>query len=259
MIRLWLTWLVLWTTLNTGANAAANWEAMRSPAEPAPAVQLAQADVIPANAVAVAREAALELQTDEYARIQELLDRMGYELGVADGDFGARSRRALRAFQADFGRAQTGYLDDALIGLLIDTYQAAPETYEGQWVLEIHKKWLINHRDGMSGLGEVEPLATIHLTMTGGRFVQDSYFIWMWEPDDPFADFAVGLTSSGLVQVYGTVSYLERGVPGHNAPAMALLNAQIALPHRVPARARLWSEGNVINSDLQFMVSLKRR
>lgn len=49
----------------------------------------------------------------ETTELQDLLGRLGYDAGVPDGVFGARSRAALKAFQVAQGRAADAYPDDA--------------------------------------------------------------------------------------------------------------------------------------------------
>jgi Putative peptidoglycan binding domain/Domain of unknown function (DUF4189) len=50
---------------------------------------------------------------------QELLQRLGYEPGPADGDMGPKTRTAMRSFQKDMGLEQTGELDKDSIGLML--------------------------------------------------------------------------------------------------------------------------------------------
>jgi len=50
--------------------------------------------------------------------LQGLLNRAGYDAGAVDGDFGARTERALRRFQRDRGLAVNGRAGDGTIGEL---------------------------------------------------------------------------------------------------------------------------------------------
>ena len=51
-------------------------------------------------------------------RAQQLLVRLGYDPGPADGVAGRATRSALRAFQADMGIEQTGEIDDTVLASL---------------------------------------------------------------------------------------------------------------------------------------------
>ena len=45
---------------------------------------------------------------DLVVRIQQALNRLGFDAGSADGVAGSRTERAIEAFQAEFGYPQTG-------------------------------------------------------------------------------------------------------------------------------------------------------
>jgi peptidoglycan hydrolase-like protein with peptidoglycan-binding domain len=68
---------------------------------------------------AEAREAALNLPSVTRLLVEQRLARIGLEPGRVDGSFDAETRRAIRAFQEDRGMAPTGYLDEAMIALLL--------------------------------------------------------------------------------------------------------------------------------------------
>lgn len=55
---------------------------------------------------------------DLVARIQEALNRLGYDAGSADGVAGSRTERAIEAFQGEFGYPRTGAANQALLGQL---------------------------------------------------------------------------------------------------------------------------------------------
>ena len=55
---------------------------------------------------------------DLVARIQEALNRLGYDAGSADGVAGSRTERAIEAFQGEFGYPRTGVANQALLGQL---------------------------------------------------------------------------------------------------------------------------------------------
>jgi localization factor PodJL len=52
------------------------------------------------------------------ARAQSLLNRLGYETGPADGDFGPQTREAIVAYQSDEGLERTGSVDAGLVARL---------------------------------------------------------------------------------------------------------------------------------------------
>jgi localization factor PodJL len=53
------------------------------------------------------------------ATIQMILNKNGYDAGVADGIMGQRTRSAIMAFQTDNGLSPTGEVDDGLVRLLL--------------------------------------------------------------------------------------------------------------------------------------------
>lgn len=61
---------------------------------------------------------ALARADDLVARIQEALNRLGYDAGSADGVAGSRTERAIEAFQAEFGHARTGKASQGLLDQL---------------------------------------------------------------------------------------------------------------------------------------------
>ncbi len=60
----------------------------------------------------------LELTGDDYRAIQTLLNAAGYDAGVADGQWGAGSRKAMSRFQEDAGLSVTGAPDKASLTAL---------------------------------------------------------------------------------------------------------------------------------------------
>lgn len=68
---------------------------------------------------AEAREAALNLPSVTRLLVEQRLARLGLEPGRVDGNFDADTRRAIREFQEERGMAATGYLDEAMIALLL--------------------------------------------------------------------------------------------------------------------------------------------
>ena len=52
-------------------------------------------------------------KSDDVVRLQTSLIAQGYLEGKADGDFGSKTEKAIKAAQKDFGMEQTGIADDA--------------------------------------------------------------------------------------------------------------------------------------------------
>jgi peptidoglycan hydrolase-like protein with peptidoglycan-binding domain len=67
---------------------------------------------------------------DLVARIQQALNRLGYDAGSADGVAGSRTERAIKAFQADFGHAKTGKETQGLLDQLDDAIAAGAASPE---------------------------------------------------------------------------------------------------------------------------------
>lgn len=64
----------------------------------------------PPTSEAALEEQLLDLSVEERADLQARLIRLGYDTGRSDGTFGAATRRAIGAWQADEGERVTGYL-----------------------------------------------------------------------------------------------------------------------------------------------------
>jgi membrane-bound lytic murein transglycosylase B len=52
------------------------------------------------------------------AQVQRKLKKLGYYSGTVDGEIGAKSRAAIRAYQEENGLEITGQIDRALLGSL---------------------------------------------------------------------------------------------------------------------------------------------
>ena len=63
--------------------------------------------------------------------IQQRLANEGFDPGTPDGQFGPRTRAAIRAWQAARGAAATGYLDDVQAELLRSAAAPGPEAPAG--------------------------------------------------------------------------------------------------------------------------------
>ena len=69
-------------------------------------------------------ERSLSLSLDQRANIQRALNAMGHDAGSADGIFGPRTRKAIKAMQKALGVEPTGYLNIELSKHLSDMEQA---------------------------------------------------------------------------------------------------------------------------------------
>jgi peptidoglycan hydrolase-like protein with peptidoglycan-binding domain len=69
----------------------------------------------------------------EVQQAQEMLNILGYNAGTEDGFMGARTRNAVRAFEADMGMFQTGIVDQSLLNAL-DRQIMATGGYPGSGV-----------------------------------------------------------------------------------------------------------------------------
>ena len=78
---------------------------------------------------AAAREPALDRPTRRL--IQQRLANEGFDPGTPDGQFGPRTRAAVRTWQAARGAAATGYLDDVQAELLRSAAAPGPEAPAG--------------------------------------------------------------------------------------------------------------------------------
>lgn len=67
---------------------------------------------------------------DLVARIQEALNRLGYDAGSADGVAGSRTESAIKAFQYEFGHARTGTANEAVLNQLNNAIAAGAASPE---------------------------------------------------------------------------------------------------------------------------------
>lgn len=87
-----------------------------APVREAPRVQPAPTPVSSAQLA----EQQMNLGRETRVTIQRRLSLLGYSTGGADGVFGARTRQAIRSWQANSGFAATGYLTSRQLGTLRD-------------------------------------------------------------------------------------------------------------------------------------------
>lgn len=84
-------------------------------------------------------ETALDLDKEDYQRVQVALNALGYDVGTEDGAFGSKSRSGLRKFQIRNRIEESGYLTDKTLQSLITTFEGMPKTFEGRWFLQFHR------------------------------------------------------------------------------------------------------------------------
>ena len=93
---------------------ARKWRPRRSTAEPPVHAQR------PSTSAARAPKTGAESARDRIANLQRALRRLGYDPGPVDGILGARTRAAIRAFQADAGLPVTGQVSERLESAVLD-------------------------------------------------------------------------------------------------------------------------------------------
>ena len=113
------------------ADRGSSWAPMSARKAPAPATRRKQparssarrsgaqaSTVAPAGNRGTVRPNVKITASDVVRRAQEALDRAGYDIGVSDGQMGARTVAAIRRFQSDRFLPLTGQLDEATIAAL---------------------------------------------------------------------------------------------------------------------------------------------
>lgn len=148
------------------------------------------------------------------ASVQQLLRDKGYpEVGEPDNKFGARTRNAILAFEADNGLPLTGKINDELLAALIkaaprqnaasrenatakDLKEQGNKTVTlGDWVQKIGAGILVSM--GLGGVGEgVVNFDTIQRGITDVRSLGDAI--------GPMFPWMVGLAAGGVVLYFGS-------------------------------------------------------
>lgn len=203
-------------------------------------------------------EAELGLGQQDVMRIQTALNALGYDLGTIDGNFGGKSRAALKEFQVVNRVPQTGYLDDPTISAILKTFEEAPKTYDGKWRIEIYRKLMQNDPGWAEmSVGDVNHIASLDVSYRDGEFFVDKYNIYTFKPDEPFADFAARVNADGLVQFSGKIS---THFPDANirSPRLYGINLKLQLPKIMPYARTVKAVGNRFEPPVAFEVSMKR-
>ncbi|MEP1209763.1 MAG: caspase family protein [Rhizobiaceae bacterium] len=84
-------------------------------------------------------EKGLNLKPEDYQRVQTSLNSLGYDVGAEDGAFGPKSRTGLRKYQIRRRIEESGYLTKGTLESLIKTLKDTPRTYDGIWMIELHR------------------------------------------------------------------------------------------------------------------------
>ncbi|WP_421980374.1 caspase family protein [Roseibium sp.] len=246
------------TVSSNGSQEKSNPDVVAKLGDSEPEKDLSKAQDKPVALTPEQAERALSLDTDRIAEIQKTLNLLGYDLGRADGDFGQRSRRALRSFQVANRVPQTGYLDAKTINALSKAIDAAPKTYEGEWQLIVYREWLIDDKNwAPNKKGTREVLVSARLNARDNRFYIRSYHYRTIEPYEPFSDFDATYTDSGRVSLRGGISTHFKDAQ-FVVPNMKRLSATLQLPEIALVRKNIDAGANRIDPHLKFHVSLSR-
>jgi uncharacterized caspase-like protein len=213
---------------------------------------------IAANLTPEQIEAALELGTEDVQRIQTALNAMGYDLGTADGEFGAKSREALKQFQVVNRVPQSGYLDQKTIEAILKAFDEAPKTYQGEWKIEIRRK-LTRNDPGWPDMkpGDYNHLATLNLTYRNGELLIDRFQYMTILPDEPFTDFTARIDDTGRLVLRGLVSTHFRDANNPVAKNQ-MMTVETQLPRIMPFERTITAEGNRFEPPVVFEVTIKR-
>ena len=99
-------------------------------------------DVDGANEVIVIAQ--LGDNNEEVKNVQEMLIRLGYLNGSADGDFGNKTKEAVMTYQTDKGFEADGIVTQQLYDILKADYAAAPEPIKEYTASELYNKYEAN-------------------------------------------------------------------------------------------------------------------
>jgi uncharacterized caspase-like protein len=200
-----------------------------------------------------AQEQMLGLTQPDVIKVQTALNLMGYNLGTADGNFGPRSRKALKTFQQAKRVKGTGYLNEATIATILKTYDEAPTDYDGKWVLNIYRQWTRQDRDTPKNKpGMTELLATLELEATNEIFSITDYDIYTFEPPEAFRDFRISISDNRRIQMNGSVSFLFGKRRIHK------IRARVNLPQVMPYQLEVSAQGNQVEPEFRSYVTLRR-
>lgn len=204
-------------------------------------------------------ELALNLGKDDVKRIQTALNAMGYYVGTADGAFGKKSREGLREFQRIKRVRESGYLTRDTINSIIETFQATPKSYDGNWTLSIYRKWLVADKDTPGTKeGDVELLATVDLESRDDEFFMQSNEVYTVKPTQPFASFTARLANNRtlIIQTKASTHFPDAN---NKVAKERSLTARIKLPQLFPFGKQLSVDANVFEREMRFHVKLHRK
>ena len=102
-------------------------DAAVTPQPAAPPAEISAPELPPTEA-----EEMLALSLERRQTVQRSLEGMGYDPGVADGEFGSRTRDAISRYQAALGEPATGYVDDRVLASLASPRRSTSDFSLGQ-------------------------------------------------------------------------------------------------------------------------------
>lgn len=155
-------------------------------------------------------ETSLGLDKDGFKKIQNALNMLGFDAGVADGVFGGKSRKALKSFQVANRIEQTGFIDNASLLHLIKVFEETPKTYDGLWNLEVHR--FNPHPEDPAHINMRTLLSSAQMRIRGSEI---NIVNWQNQAGDsrgdnrnPFAKFSGNLASNGRFTMRFDADYL---------------------------------------------------
>ncbi len=143
-------------------------------------------------------EDGLNLSSDSIQKIQRALAAIGFDAGTPDGQFGARSRKALRRFQIASRIPETGYLDAPTVKQLLDVIEEAPVGFDGQWQIEFHRYNYASRDPGQ--INARTRLASANVDVRDGIMYIDNFKVFAQDRNS-FEAFEGRISANGRIKV----------------------------------------------------------
>lgn len=215
---------------------------LRAAALPEPEAQPAQPTstavfAVPTLLTPEETEEALNLTAEQRKDVQRLLYAIGYQPGPADGVWGKKTRKALAAFQNKTGIMDTGFVNQATITGLSETFEAAPNSQDGRWRLSIERHTIPGSRFAREGNNRlIYNLGFVDFDIRG-RTVETVKSVNMSSAPNPKdAALRATLNTNGTLTMSLVVNYLffknnfRRLSMGVRLPDRVLVGQEFLLP-----------------------------